>query len=365
MTIYLLIFATAAILAIGGTPMARWLALRAGVIDQPGSRKAHVRATPLLGGVAIYVASALALAVFGDRSYVGQTIGIFVGATLVSCLGIWDDRAGLRPFVKLLGQIVAALLLAVADVQVGVLHNEFLNVAATILWVVTITNAFNLLDNMDGLSGGIAAISCAFLFLLAASAGQFLVASLAIALLGACLGFLRYNFNPANIFMGDTGSLFLGFTIAALAIKLRFDNYDVVTWMVPVLLLGVPLFDTALVVISRLRRGRNPLTTPGKDHVSHRLVSAGFTTREAVMIHYLAGCALGLLAVFVTQASILEGYVIGAAAVAAGLIAAYKLEMGFGGFDGRSYRHKSAADVPGAGLRSEQPAEQGSPQPRS
>lgn len=365
MTIYLLIFAAAAVLAIGGTPVARRLALRAGVIDHPSSRKAHVRATPLLGGLAIYLASALALAVFGDRSYVGQTVGIFVGATLVSFLGIWDDRAGLRPFVKLLGQIVAALLLIAGDVQVGVLHNTFLNIVATVLWVVTVTNAFNLLDNMDGLSGGVAAISCAFLFLLAASAGQFLVASLAIALLGACLGFLRYNFNPANIFMGDTGSLFLGFTIAALAIKLRFENYDVVTWMVPVLVLGVPLFDTALVVISRLRRGLNPLTTPGKDHVSHRLVALGWTTREAVMALYLICGGLGMAALVVMRATILEGYIIGAAGVVAGLIAAYQLEMGFGGFDGRSYRHKPPTDIRGAGLRGEQPAEKGSAQPRS
>lgn len=340
MTIYLLIFGTAVFLAVAGTPVARRLALHAGVVDHPGPRRAHTRTTPLLGGVAIYVASLAALVLFGDRFYVGQMVGIFLGATIVSFLGIWDDRAGLRPFVKLFGQSVAALLLVAADVRINFLHNEVLNIAVTILWVVAITNAFNLLDNMDGLSGGIAAVSCAFFFLLAASSGQFLVASLAAALLGACLGFLYYNFNPASIFMGDTGSLFLGFTIAALAIKLRFENFDFVTWMVPVLVLGVPIFDTSLVVVSRLRRGLNPLTTPGKDHVSHRLVALGWTSRESVMALHLVGGMLGMAAMVVMRASVFEGYVIGVIALVAAMYGVYRLEFACGGFDGRSYRRQ-------------------------
>ena len=151
----------------------------------------------------------------------------------------------------------------------------WLNIAATLVWVVGITNAMNLLDNMDGLSGGIAAIAALFFLLFAAMSKQYLVGALAAALVGACVGFLFYNLNPASIFMGDTGSLFLGFTLAAVGIKLRFpDNSAFVTWMVPVLVLAVPIFDTTLVIISRLRRGLNPLTTPGKDHLSHRLARA-------------------------------------------------------------------------------------------
>jgi UDP-GlcNAc:undecaprenyl-phosphate GlcNAc-1-phosphate transferase len=137
---------------------------------------------------------------------------------------------------------------------------------------------------------------------------------LAAALLGATLGFLVYNFNPASIFMGDTGSMFLGFMLAAIGIKLRFpDNVPFVTWMVPIIVMGIPIFDTTLVFISRLRRGKNPLTTPGKDHVSHRLVKLGFTTREAVMTHYLIGGAYGMVAILVTQAVVLEGYLLGGA----------------------------------------------------
>jgi UDP-GlcNAc:undecaprenyl-phosphate GlcNAc-1-phosphate transferase len=156
---------------------------------------------------------------------------------------------------------------------------------------------------------------------------QYLVGALAAALVGACLGFLYYNFNPASIFMGDTGSLFLGFTLAAVAIKLRFpENSPFVTWMVPVLVLAVPIFDTSLVILSRLRRGVNPLTTPGKDHLSHRLARRTGSTREAVMICYLLGGLGGVLATFVTEATVAEGYIVGAAAIAAGAAAIVILE---------------------------------------
>jgi UDP-GlcNAc:undecaprenyl-phosphate GlcNAc-1-phosphate transferase len=158
--------------------------------------------------------------------------------------------------------------------------------------------------------------------------GQYLVGSLAAALLGACLGFLFYNFNPASIFMGDGGSLFIGFVLAAVGIKLRFPGrMDIVTWMIPVLVLGVPIFDTSLVVVSRLRRGLNPVTHPGKDHFSHRLVAMGFSQREAVMAIYLICGALGVLAIFLAQAGIVEGYVIGGVALLAGLFGLWKLEQ--------------------------------------
>ena len=153
--------------------------------------------------------------------------------------------------------------------------------------------------------------------------------ALAAALLGACLGFLLYNFNPATIFMGDTGSLFLGFLLAAVGIKLRFpSNVPYVTWMVPVLVLGVPIFDTSLVVISRLRRGVNPFTTPGKDHISHRLVRLGASRREAVLIIYLFGHFFGMIAIFVTQATVLEGYTVGVILLLSSLWTIWRLERG-------------------------------------
>lgn len=323
---YMLIFSAALALAFAATPIARQLALRFGIIDQPAARKLHRNPVPLLGGTAIYVAFFLALLVFGDRFRLPQLVSILVGASLVSFLGIWDDRRGLRPLLKLLGQVVAALILVVADVQVQLFPAPAINAALTIVWIVGITNALNLLDNMDGLSGGVAAIAAGFFLLLAASSGQVLVASLSAALLGACLGFLRYNFNPATIFMGDTGSLFIGFILAALGIKLRFDGPTVITWMIPVIVLGVPIFDTTLVSISRLRRGKNPLTTPGKDHISHRLVQLGLTQREAVMALYLVCGALGMAALFIRNATLYEAYAVGAAILAIAVVALVRFE---------------------------------------
>lgn len=328
MSTLMLIFAAALVLAIGGTPIARRLALRAGVVDQPSARKVHTRPIPLLGGLAMYGAFLVALVLFTDRFYIPQLIGIVVGATWVSFLGIWDDRVGLGAGLKLSGQIFGGLILIVTGVTVNLFQQPLLDAAITLFWVVGITNAMNLLDNVDGLSGGVAAIASAFFLLIAALNGQYLVGSLAAALLGVSLGFLLYNFNPASIFMGDAGALFLGFVLAAVGIKLRFPNNTyLVTWMVPVLVLGLPIFDTTLVVLSRLRR-RVPFYLGGKDHLSHRLVQRGMTTREAVMALYLVSGALGVLAMFVMQVHIIEAYVVAAVVAVVGLVALWKLEFG-------------------------------------
>ena len=327
-TTYILIFASALILAAGSTPLLRMLAPRLGFVDQPAARKMHTSPIPLLGGLAIYAAFLVTLIIFGNQFNLTQLVSIFLGATLMSFMGLWDDRRALPAWVKLLGQVLAAGVLLLSDVTISLFEWPILNWGATLLWVVGITNAMNLLDNMDGLSAGVAAIAAGYILLLAAGSGQYLVGGLAAALLGACIGFLFYNLNPAQIFMGDSGSLFIGFLLAALGIKLRFPaNVTFVTWMVPVMVLGMPIADTALVFISRLRRGRNPLTTPGKDHISHRLVRLGHTPREAVLTLYLAGGACGMLATYVMQASIAEGYALLGLALAAGGYAIYRLEQ--------------------------------------
>jgi UDP-GlcNAc:undecaprenyl-phosphate GlcNAc-1-phosphate transferase len=329
LTSILLIFAGALVFAIGATPVARWLAPHVGVIDHPSARKVHARPMPRLGGAAIFLAFILALVMFENRYNFQQLAGILIGATFVSFLGIWDDRWGLRPILKLIGQILGALILVMAGIHTELFPWPALDMALTVLWVVGITNAFNLLDNMDGLSGGVGAVAAAFFTLLAAMSRppQVLVAALSAALFGVCLGFLVYNFNPATIFMGDAGAMFIGYTLAAVGIKLRFPgNITFVTWMIPVLVLGVPIFDTTLVFISRLRRGLNPLTTPGKDHTSHRLVLMGFTQREAVLILYLLGGSLGVLAMFITQADVMESYILGAIVFGASLIGLARLE---------------------------------------
>ncbi|RRR75268.1 MAG: undecaprenyl/decaprenyl-phosphate alpha-N-acetylglucosaminyl 1-phosphate transferase [Candidatus Viridilinea halotolerans] len=304
------------------TPLARRAALHVGVVSIPRARDVHLAPVPLLGGAAIYAGFVLALLILGDRAYIVELVAILVGATLVSLFGLADDHWGLHAGLKLGGQILAGGLLVWGGTQVNLFGQPWLNWALTIFWVVGITNAINFLDNMDGLSGGVACIAAAFFLLLAAmnEPRQVLVGAMAAALIGACIGFLRYNLNPATIFMGDTGSLFIGFILAALAIKLRFPaNTPIVTWMVPLCILALPIFDTCLVVVARLRRSVNPFTTAGKDHLSHRLHALGLTKREAVLTCYLLTGASGLVGIYLTQASVAEGYVVVGAMVAAGL----------------------------------------------
>ena len=327
MTPFILIAVSALLLAVGSTPIMRRLALRLGVVDNPNARKVHATPVPLLGGAAIYLAFVVVLAFFGDRAYINETVSIFLGASIMSLMGVVDDRWGLGSYVKLFGQLVAAGILMYAGVRVQ-LFGGWLDYAITAVWVVGITNAMNLLDNMDGLSGGIAMIAATFFTLLAALSDQYLVGALAAALAGACAGFLVYNWNPAHIFMGDTGSLFLGFLLAAVGIKLRFPtNSPTVTWMIPLLVLALPIFDTTLVFISRLRRGKNPLTTPGKDHLSHRLARLTGSRREAVLICYLLAGAIGLIAIFLTQATRGEARIVGALVIALALYGIWWLEF--------------------------------------
>ncbi len=305
---FFLIFVVALLFSVVATPAARQLALATGIVDAPNHRKVHTEPTPLLGGAAIYGSFIAALLLLGGRAEVRQMVAIVLGATFVSLVGVIDDARGLRPAIKLLAQLLAGVIVVVSGLRVQLVAWEPINIALTLFWIVGITNALNLLDNMDGLSGGIAAIGAAHFLLLAALNGQYLVGVLSAALLGACIGFLRYNFNPASIFMGDTGSLFIGFVLAAVGIKLRFENTYVVTWMIPPVVLLVPIFDTTLVFFSRLRRGKNPLTTPGKDHLSHRLHALGLTRRETVLVCWLIASSAGMAAVFLTQAPVAAAY---------------------------------------------------------
>ncbi|EFO80418.1 glycosyl transferase family 4 [Oscillochloris trichoides DG-6] len=311
------------------TPLARRTALRTGVVAIPRVRDLHLAPVPLLGGTAIYGGFVVALLLFGDQRHIRELVAILLGATLISLFGLVDDRWGLRASIKLLGQLLAGGILILGGTQIWLFEQAWLNWAITLFWVVGITNALNLLDNMDGLSGGVATIAAAFFLLLAAmnEPRQVLVGAMAAALMGGCIGFLRYNLNPATIFMGDTGSLFIGFILAALGIKLRFlANTPVVTWMVPLAVLGLPILDTSLVFVSRLRRGRNPFTTPGKDHLSHRFVALGMSKREAVLTCYLIAGACGLVGIYLTQARMHEAYLVAGGLVAAGVAAIIWLE---------------------------------------
>jgi len=313
----------------------RALAIRVGMVDAPGPRKVHLKPIPLLGGLAIYAGVMLAVLVAFDGPARQQSFGIVSGATLVAAVGFMDDRGWLHHQVKLfLAMPLAAIILLASGVRanvfetlVGGASGYWLDAALTVLWVVGITASFSILDHMDGLCAGVAAMASIFFAMLAYLNGQTVVTTLAAATLGAAAGFLRWNFKPAKIFMGDGGAMFLGFLMATLALKLRFEHAtDLSGWLAPVLILSATIFDTTLVTISRSRRGLLPFATPGKDHSAHRLANLGLGQRGAVLLMYLAGAICGCAAVLVTYLSTGQATMVGVAVLAAMLVAIAWLE---------------------------------------
>jgi UDP-GlcNAc:undecaprenyl-phosphate GlcNAc-1-phosphate transferase len=315
------------------TPLVRRFSIWIGFVDVPASRKLHNEPMPLMGGVAIFGGAIITLlALFSSlpkslNISAPQVVGMLLASGVVALVGLIDDRRNLPATAKLAGQMVGFLILVYFGIQVRLPIPLWLNLAVTFLWLAGISNAINFLDNMDGLSAGISGVIASFILLFAIFNEQYLVASVAAAILGACMGFLRYNFHPAKIFMGDAGALFLGFLLAVLGLQLRFpNNVNAVTWMVPVFILGIPIVDTSLVVVSRLRRRVNPFTTAGKDHISHRLVELGFSQREAGLILYLFTGAFGMIGLFVAYANITEAYIVGTTVALIGSAVIWRLE---------------------------------------
>jgi len=298
----------------------RALAIRVGMVDLPGPRKVHLKPIPLLGGLAMYSGVILAILIAFDGPARAQSFGIVTGATLVAIVGFLDDRGWLHHQVKLfVGMPMAALILLASGIHAQVFSvllpghaGPWLDAALTILWVVGITASFSILDHMDGLCAGVAAMASVFFALIAYLNGQTLVTTLAAAVFGAAAGFLRWNFKPAKIFMGDGGAMFLGFLMATLALKLRLEHASTAaSWLVPVLILCATIFDTTLVTFSRSRRGLLPFATPGKDHSAHRLANLGLGQRGAVLAMYLAGALCGCAAVLVTYLSTTGALLVG------------------------------------------------------
>ena len=330
-----LAFTIALVASLSLTIPVRQLALRVGFVDLPGPRKVHAAPIPLLGGLAMYCGVVLALMIAVGPSARSQMFGIFLGATLVGLVGVMDDGDLLHHQVKLfLGMPGAALILVASGVRMEFFETfrsgrtaEYADILLTIFWVVAVTASFSIFDHMDGLCAGIAAIASFFFAVYAVWEGQSLVLALAAAVMGASLGFLLWNFKPAKIFMGDGGAMFLGFLMATLAAKMRFSNmHHRISWIVPLLILAVPIFDTTLVTISRSRRGLLPFAAPGKDHASHRLANLGMGQRSAVLVMYGAGIAFGLLALSVSRLSITGAYAAGAGALVTIGIAVFLLE---------------------------------------
>ena len=310
------------------TPIAGRAARRFGILDVPdtarGARKTHDHATPYLGGLAIFLglaAGAVFLLIVGPTQIVLASRQLVLGIALagtVGLVGLIDDIKPLPQVIRLAIQIGAALAAWTIGFKVEATQWPILDFLLTLFWIVGITNAFNLLDNMDGLSSGLAGIAASAFAIMGALEGLTLIPIVAGALAGASFGFLAHNRYPARIFMGDAGSLFIGFMLAMLGLGLRFDNLVEVTFLVPVVVLGVPIFDTTLVVLSRIR-ARRPIWQGARDHVSHRLIAIGLPVKETVLLLYWTAICLGWLGLVISRSDPVTGWMLLAFVFALGL----------------------------------------------
>ena len=329
---YLAAFAGSLAVAWVLTPLLLRVAIARQVMDVPDSRKAQTSPVPYLGGVAIvagFSAMCLVAAALDRATSVVVELAMLLAVGLVLALmGLLDDlRGGLSPVLRLVVEIGAGVAVFLSGSGADLQGPAALDLAVTLVWVVGITNAFNLLDNMDGLSAGVAALAGGAFCLIAGLNGQFLVAALAAGVAGCATGFLRHNFHPAKIYMGDAGSLFLGYLLAVLGLKLSLTGTpSVVALFVPLLVLGLPVFDTTLVTWQRLTHGRSPLQG-GRDHTSHRLVWVGIPVPVSVCLLYATTVALGWLAVLLARLDVVSGllligFVLTAGTFLLGLLAA-------------------------------------------
>ncbi|MFD1676813.1 MraY family glycosyltransferase [Alicyclobacillus fodiniaquatilis] len=312
---YVMSFVVAFALAYATVPFIRKIALRTGFVDKPNHRKIHKEPIPLLGGLAIYVSFVLSAGFLG---HAGQTFwGIAVGGFVIFGIGVIDDfyktrGRDFKAWPKFLMQIIAAVVLILFQIRISGVNNPFhhtyytfplwLSVLATVFWVVAITNMMNFLDGVDGLASGLAAISAVTLFFIALLTGQYVIAILAVCLMGSSIGFLRHNFHPARIFMGDAGATFLGYVLAAIAVDGAFKSATLVSIIVPVLALGVPILDTIWVVARRFKENR-PFYLADKGHTFHMLMKSGLSQVQTVAFLYLLGVCFSLASIVVQLAA--------------------------------------------------------------
>lgn len=321
MPIYSWAFAVALIVSLAITPLIILLAKKTGAMDAPNARKVHKKPIPRIGGLAIYagfMASIIFVVIkYGlDAEMIRETIGLMLSGTLIVALGLVDDYKNLPAKIKLLGQIcAAAMLVLVFDVRIDFVTDPFgdyiyldnfpiphLAIPVTMFWLVGLTNTVNLIDGLDGLAAGVAAIASFTILLVAFEQGFILVAVMTAALAGAAVGFLKYNFNPAEIFMGDTGSMFLGFMLAGISVTGAVKSVATIALVVPIFALGLPILDTTFAIVRRVRGGV-PIFKPDKGHLHHRLLSVGFTQRQAVLLMYVISALFGLSAIALTAVS--------------------------------------------------------------
>ena len=326
-------FAIAAVLSYFFTPPVKNFAHKVGAIDVPkDARRMHKKPIPRLGGLAIYGGFLCSILIFGQLDE--TMLCVLLGAAIIVALGIFDDVLALGAKLKFVVQIVAAAIpVCIGDLQIGLftnlnplsdtpfVHLGILAVPVTIIWIVGITNAVNLIDGLDGLAVGVSSIAAITMLAVALLTGNMPIAITMAALAGACIGFMPYNLNPAKIFMGDTGSTFLGYMLATVSIMGLFKFYAVISFAVPFLILGLPIFDTANAIIRRMAAGRSPMS-PDRGHVHHKLIDMGFNQKQAVAILYAISATLGLTAVVLTSSGEVKAIVLLLAVLAAILVGA-------------------------------------------
>lgn len=311
----------AAVISFAATPFVKKIAISVGAIDIPkDNRRMHKTPIPRLGGLAIFIAFVVSVLLFAE---IGREMrGILIGALIIVTLGVLDDIHSLKALPKFLVQIFAAVVVVLHGCRIEFISNPIItssatyvklggivSVAITIIWIVAITNAVNFIDGLDGLAVGVSGISAATMLIVAILVAEQNVALIMAALFGACLGFVPYNFNPAKIFMGDTGSTFLGFILATMSIQGLFKLYAIISFAVPFLILGIPIFDICFAVIRRLAKGQNPMTAD-RGHVHHRLIDMGFDQKQSVMITYMLTAILGLAAVVLTSSGEIKALIL-------------------------------------------------------
>lgn len=318
MTSIIFIFILALILSLVLTPYVTQVSGKMNWVDQPSARKVHEVAMPRTGGVAIYLAFLLSIvASFFLPTQISESLvvdnkvlAVLAGGSLCFCIGLWDDIKKLSPATKFCGQLVAGLITVLGGIKISMvsfpflpegINLEWLSVPITLFWFVLIINAVNLIDGLDGLAAGVSLFVSIILIIFCVTTGRFPIAIAFAALGGATLGFLRYNFNPATIFMGDSGSYFLGYMIAALSIMGSIKGQATVALLIPVIALGVPLMDTIVAPIRRFLLGKK-MFSPDRQHFHHKLIAMGFTHRNAVLVLYGATIVFGLVAMAMVHA---------------------------------------------------------------
>jgi len=294
-------------ISFAATPLVRRLAFRIGAVDVPkDNRRMHKHPIPRLGGLAIFLGFLISVLIFAQ---IGKEMqGILIGAVIIVILGIVDDVKSLPAKLKLAVQLIAAFIAVSHGVMIEVINNPNIfsenpywvlgiwSWPITVIWIVAITNSVNLIDGLDGLADGVSTIGALTMLILALILGEGDIALICGALVGACVGFMPYNMNPAKIFMGDTGSTFLGFVLGTLSVQGLFKYYAVISFVVPFIILGLPILDTTVAFTRRILRGQSPMTAD-RSHIHHKLIDMGLNQKQAVATLYIVSGVLGLSAV--------------------------------------------------------------------